>query len=363
MTDKNYCMSSYLAFRYIENDAKDFYENTHHQNILPIPDAQKQIVTTAKEIDQAIEAQFSNIKTKKLGLLLSGGMDSAILASYMQGCDAYTFRFFNGDFQSDELHRAEFFAQHNNMKLHYVNINWETTVEANLEALLYTKGAPVHSIEPQIYQAAMQAMQDNVTLMVIGESSDLIFGGMDQLLSRDWTVSDFQRRYIFTQPAEVLSSPVDMGYLFERYRREDDKIDFLQFMDHVFSIESSSSYFNAFQTAKMPYFDPYAVLKMGEPLDLERVRNGESKYLIRELFKMKYPGVQVPEKVPMPRPVDAYFANWNGPTRHEFLQELNMNKFTGNQRWQIYCLEKFLNLYEPEGYGESVADTSRVKSD
>ena len=28
--------------------------------------------------------------------------------------------------------------------------------------------------------------------MIVGESSDLIFGGMDQLLSKDWTVEAFQ---------------------------------------------------------------------------------------------------------------------------------------------------------------------------
>ena len=72
-----------------------------------------------------------------------------------------------------------------------------------------------------------------------------------------------------------------MNYLFERYRRE-DMIDFLTFMDDVFSIESSSSYFNAFAVAEMPYYDPYARLKMADELDLYRVRHGEPKYLIRE---------------------------------------------------------------------------------
>ena len=32
----------------------------------------------------------------------------------------------------------------------------------------------------------------------------------------------------------------------------------------------------------------------------------------------------------------------------EFKENLNMDIFTGNQRWQLYCLEKFLNLFEPE---------------
>ena len=31
MVGKKYCMSSYLAFRYIVDDDKDFYPDLHHQ--------------------------------------------------------------------------------------------------------------------------------------------------------------------------------------------------------------------------------------------------------------------------------------------------------------------------------------------
>lgn len=279
MIDKKYCMSSYLAFRYIEDPDKDFYEGLRHRLIEPYPDGQKRPVATADEIDQAIEEQFALVRGEQLGILLSGGMDSSILASYMPGGDAYTFRFLGGEYQREELRRAEEYARRSGLRIHYVDINWEDTVEPNLEALLRAKAAPVHSIEPQIRQAALQAKGDGVTMMIIGECSDIVFGGMDQLLSKDWTVDDFMRRYIFLNPADVLAEPVDMRYLFERYCTGGDKIDFLRFMDDIYSVESPSSYLNAFQTADMPYLDPYAVLKMAEPLDLYRVRNGESKYL------------------------------------------------------------------------------------
>ena len=194
--------------------------------------------------------------------------------------------------------------------------------------------------------AAEQAKADGVEMLIVGESSDLIFGGMDKLLAQDWNFDDFAKRYTFLNPADALKNPVDMSYLFERYR-QGDKIDFLTFMDDVFSIESSSSYLNAFETAKIDYFDPYANLVMAEPLDLHRVRNGEPKYLIRELFAKKYPNYPIPDKVPMPRPVDFYFADWQGPTRPEFKKNLDMKKFTGNQKWQLWCLERFLNLFDP----------------
>lgn len=344
MNDKKYCMSSYMAFRYIEDDNKDFYEGFKHSNIKPLKDEERILVHTSDDIGREIGKQIEQFKDKKKGILLSGGMDSAIVASYLSGSDAYTFRFLGGEFQKEELARAEYYAKYYGLNLHYVDITWDTVV-SHLDACMKAKCAPVHSIEPQILQAALQAKADGIEMMFVGESSDLIFGGMDGLLAKDWTFDEFMNRYIFTKPEDVLVEPESMQYLFERYR-QGDMIDFLTFMDDVFSIESSSSYLNAFAVAGMPYYDPYAKLKMADELDLHRVRNGEPKYLIRGLMAKKYPEIPVPNKVPMPRPVDEYFKTWEGPTRPEFRKDIDMSKFTGNQKWQMYCLEKFLDMNE-----------------
>jgi asparagine synthetase B (glutamine-hydrolysing) len=345
MTDKKYCMSSYMAFRYIEKDGVDFYQEGVHKNIAPIADEDRIFVRTSDDIDREIGKQMMQFQYKKKGILLSGGMDSAIVASYLRSSDAYTFRFLGGEYQKEELERAEYYAEYYGLNLHYVDITWDTVL-SHLEPVMKAKAAPVHSIEPQILQAALQAKEDGVEIMFVGESSDLVFGGMDGLLAKDWTLIEFMNRYIFTKPEDVLVEPESMQYLFERYRKDGDKIDFLKFMDDVFSIESSSSYLNAFAVAGMPYYDPYARLKMVDVLDLNRVRHGEPKYLIRELMHRKYPEIPVPNKVPMPRPVDAYFKTWKGPKRPEFRKDIDMSKFTGNQKWQMYCLERFLELNE-----------------
>ena len=343
MTDKNYCMSSYLAFRYIEDEDKDFCDGLHHSNIKPLPDEERILVKTPEDIDREIKKQLEQFKDKKKGILLSGGMDSAIVASYLSGSDAYTFRFLGGEFQKEELARAEYYAKYYGLKLHYVDISRET-VDSYTDAVMKAKCAPVHSIEPQILQAALQAKEDGIEIMFVGESSDLVFGGMDGLLAKDWTFDEFMERYIFVKPENVLVEPVSMQYLFERYRKGNE-IDFLTFMDDVFSIESSSSYMNAFAVAEMPYYDPYAKLKMADELDLYRVRHGEPKYLIRSLMAKKYPEIPVPDKNPMPRPVDEYFKNWEGPKRPEFRKDIDMSRLTGNQKWLLWCLERFLNLY------------------
>lgn len=230
MVDKNYCMSSYMALRYIENDAKDFYPGMRHKTIIPVADNEKFWYITADDIDAAIAKQFEEFADKKKGIMLSGGMDSAIVASYMRGGDAYTFRFLGGEFQKDELSRAEYYAKYYGLKLHYVDITWDTVVN-HLEAVMKAKGEPVHSIEPQILQAALQAKNDGIEIMLVGECSDSVFGGLDQLLSKDWLLDDFMRRYIFTDPTAVLNEPVSVQEVFERYRIDGNKIDFLKFIE------------------------------------------------------------------------------------------------------------------------------------
>lgn len=361
MIDKNFCMSSYLAFRYIEKEGMEFAEGLQHRTNVQINSAKIAKVRNAEETGAEIQRVFGSLKGERLGLLLSGGMDSAILASYMRGCDAYTFRFLGGEFQKDELQRAERFAAYNGMTLHYVDINWEAMVEA-LPYVMASKGAPVHSIEPQLYIAAKQAQADGITRIIIGDGADYVFGGMDKLLSRDWNYSDWKNRFSYLDPALVLKEPVDMDYLFRRYSDVENQIHWLKMMDDIATEESYGSYDNAFAAAGMPYTDPYDHLQLAEPLDLNRIRNGESKYVIRALFRMRYPDLPLPEKNPMPRPVDAYFKDWQGPTRPEFRRDIDMSAMTGNQKWQLWCLEQFLIKYVPLkiGYTTGVYDLFHI---
>ncbi len=343
MIDKDFCLSSYIAFRYIWKADVDFAEGMHHQLITPIPTSERIGVATAADIDREIQKQMDALYARynNIGILLSGGMDSAIVAAYLKpGSHAYTFTAQGTEVFDADLERAAHYCRKFGLKHHLVDISFDDYKQLT-PLVMRTKCAPVHSIEPQIYKAAKMAQADGVELMLVGESSDLIFGGMDGLLAKDWTMAEFVNRYTFLSPDLVLTHPVDMSELYERYRRG-NAIDFMTFMDEVFSIESSSSYFNAFGTAGLEYYDPYARLIMSEPLDLQRVRNGEPKYLIRALYAMKYPEVPIPNKIPMPRPVDKIFKEWTGPVRPEFRNDIPMSSLTGNQKWQLWCAEQFL---------------------
>lgn len=345
MVNKDFCLSSYIAFRYIWKDGVDFCEGFQHKNLLPVPAEQRIPVKTSADINREIQKQFDALYQKydNIGILLSGGMDSANLASYLKpGSHAYTFESSSGECNADTKRAITYCAKWK-LQHHLVNITLED-YQKYTPIVMRHKFAPVHSIEPQIYKAAETARKDGVQLMIVGESSDLIFGGMDKLISPEWTFDGFVKRYTFLDPTLVLKNPISQMDLYEKYRTSDTTIDVMRFMDEVFAIESSGSYLNAFGAAWMPYYDPYARLIMADPLDMTRVRNGEPKYLVRGLYTMKYPELEIPFKIPMPRPVDAIFKDWTGPKRPEFRTDIPMQQLTGNQKWQLWCAEQFLNM-------------------
>lgn len=343
--DKEYCMSSYLAFRYIEDSNKDFFPGIHHV-IKKLPSKEEMIlVSSSQEVDETLGSLFANMQGQKLGIMLSGGMDSAVLASYMpKGSFAYTFRFMNGEYDSDELRRAERFARYYGLKLKYVDIDYDK-VKQVLPKVMKRKCAPVHSIEPQLFLAAKQAKRDGIDCLIIGDAADYVFYGMDGLLAKEWGFDEFVNRALYIKPSEVLNNPFDITYVFEKYRNNKG-IDYIGFYDKCITEESYDSYDNAFCSAEIPYLDPYEHFKLKDGVDLQETRRGNSKYYIRQLFKKKYPDIELPEKHPMPRPVDLYFKDWNGPVRNEFRKDLDISRYSGNQKWLLWCLEQFLNIYE-----------------
>lgn len=347
MENKDFCLSSYIALRYLWKDGVDFFKGFHHRNFTPVAKNDQIAVKTSEDIDREIGRQFDTLYSKydNIGILLSGGMDSANLASYLKpGSHAYTFTSATGVFD-DDVKRAKYYCEKFGLVHHLIEITFDD-YKNYTPIVMAAKEAPVHSIEPQIYKAAIEAKKDGVEMMIVGESADLIFGGMDKLITPEWDYEGFVKRYTFLEPELVLTHPVSQYELFEKYRTGQTGIDYMRFMDEVFSIESSGSYLNAFGVARLPYYDPYARLVMAEPLDINRVRNGEPKYLVRGLYAIKYPELEIPFKIPMPRPVDKIFENWEGPKRPEFRRDIPMAKLTGNQKWQLWCAQLFLNLFD-----------------
>lgn len=343
VVDKNYCMSSFLAVRYIVDEEKVFKEGLKHVPLEMIAEEDKTACKTAEDIDRAIAERMAKVDLSKAALLLSGGIDSGILASYMpKGSKAYTIH--NESTKNDlEVERAAKICERTGLEHVVVEVTWDD-YDKIMDTLSVKDGCPVFGNEPQLYYLTLKAKEDGYDTVILGDNADMAFGGMDGLLSKDWTFDEFIRRYTFVTPEKVLKNPVDMTHIYEPYRCGNG-IDVISFLNDIFTSTSGVAYYNSFRNLGMKWLDPYADLKMSEPLDLTRVRNGDSKYLLRELYRIKYPGLPVPEKIPMARPMDLWMSDWKGPVREEFLPGC-IEGMTGEQKYNIYSLERFLNAIE-----------------
>ena len=136
---------------------------------------------------------------------------------------------------------------------------------------------------------------------------------------------------------------MDVSESYNLYRVGKNGIDFIKFISKVDALSAAGAITKAFKCVGINVVDPYEKLKMAEPLDLVRVRNGESKYLIQELFQMRYPSLDVPEKLPMSRSADDWMKDREEPKREEFIPGCAEN-LTGEQKLLVYSLERFLNL-------------------
>ena len=342
--DKEYCMSSFLMLRTIYDHeyqfAKHITPNFFEEN------KDRHPVKNSFELEERLKKEVEDAcKGGKAALALSGGIDSAILAKYMpKGSVAYTFKcIVPGIEVTDETPIAKKYAEECGLEHRIIEIYWED-FERYSPLLMKHKGLPIHSIEVQIYKAALRAKEDGFDTLIFGESADVNFGGQDGLLSKDWTTEEYMNRYSYVNPIGVLKEPVILKKAFEDYSNN-GIMDAHEFNRHVYYKEAMASYINACETAEILCCAPYSKSYMGNPLDYNRIRNGENKYLVREVFGRLYKDFLIPKKLPMPRPMNEWMQNWEGPKRKEFVEGCIQN-MTGDQKWLIYCLEQFLNLIE-----------------
>ncbi len=344
MVDKEFCMNSYLMYRYIYDPNKSFTEKLT-PNIADMNFERKPIKTSSdllKYFKTTIEKECS---TNKVALALSGGIDSAILAKFMpKGSKAVTFNcIVPGKTVENEVERAKYWAKKCELDHQVIDIYWKD-IEDVIDKLMLHKGAPVHSIEAQIYIAAQKMKDAGYEKFIFGENADIIYGGMNGLLAKDWLFSEFVDRYSYIMPYWVLKNPNILLDPFNEFEK-DGHIDGHDFINKYFRQESLGSYLNACETANIKFVGPYSQTYLDEPIDYSKIRSGDTKYVIREAFNELYPNEIIPKKTPMPRPVNEWFENWEGPKRPEFIAHCTDN-MSGNQKWMVWCLERFLNLIE-----------------
>ena len=295
--DREYCMSSFLTYRTIQDPEYAFADWLPARRFslppldkrLPVRDSE----TLENELRRATQEAC---KDGKAALALSGGIDSAALARFMpKGSTAYTFRCVVPGMQvTDESPGAARYAEACGLKHKIIDIYWED-FEALTPKLMKRKGMPVHSIEIQIYKAALQAKRDGFERLIFGETADVIYGGLDGLLSKDWLAGDFIERFAFVPAWKVLRDARLVVKPMLAYER-DGHIDPHEFISQFFIREVVTSYFNACGCADIEATLPYLGTYLDAPLDYARVRGGENKYLVREMFRRPLPRLRGPEK-------------------------------------------------------------------
>lgn len=344
-TDFNYCASSFLMYRTIIDESKKFYDNVT-PNFVKIPE-NRESIKNSEELYESLKRQIEEVsKNKKVALALSGGIDSAVLAKFLpENTMTYTFKcIVPGKSVTDETERARKYANECKLKNKVIEIYWED-FEKYSPILMKHKGAPIHSIEVQIYKAALQAKKDGIDILIFGESADCLYGGLSNVLSRDWTFGEFIDRYSYVMPYKVLKNfEMDLSPIL-KYTKEDGYVDVHEFYGNVFFKESINSYYNACETAGIECYLPFANTIMGVPLELKLVREGNNKYLIRNVFKKLYKDFEVPPKTPMPRPMNEWFEKWEGPNSSIFYPKCALN-MSGDQKWLIWVLNKFIENNE-----------------
>lgn len=342
MIDKVYAMSSFLQFRAIHDQNVRFSEKLDFPRRADTSfAADRTPIHTSDELHDFVRG-FVERETVggKTALALSGGIDSAICAAFMpKGSVAYTFKcIVPGKQVADESAAARRYCELNGLEHRIIEVRWEDYESLSPPLMRYIN-APFHSIDVQIYKAAIQAKQDGFDNMIFGQGADLIFGGFDQLLSRDWTMGEFIERYSCILPYKVLKEFVVITEPFKKWVR-DGYVEVHDFLDEHLFWEDIHSYHNSCVAAGVRFAGAY-MGAVHKPLDYGRVRGGESKYLVRELFDRLYPGLKPPAKIPMPRPMNEWFANWTGAKRPEFWENCHVH-MTGDQKYYIWILEKFL---------------------
>ena len=305
MVDRTYCASSYLMFRTMADPNRCFSEE-YPTNLYKHPVRTSLYpVHSGKNLIEFFKKRISDICARsKTALALSGGIDSAVLAHFMpKGSIVYTFKcVVRGVKVTDETQTAARYAEMNGLDHRIIEVYWDD-FEKYAPILMKHKGAPIHSIEVQV---------------------------------------QFVDRYSYVKPYQVLKEFDLITEPYKRYEKE-GKIDVHEFCRGFFLCEAMGSYTNACQTAGIELKTPYAETILAKPLDLLRIRAGENKYVVREAFGILYPGLAMPPKTPMPRPMNEWMAGWQGPTRPEFWPHCTEH-MTGDQKWMVWALERFLDM-------------------
>lgn len=269
------------------------------------------------------------IPKNKVGLLLSSGVDSSILAKFLpKNAYTYTARTFG---KRDESEEAAKLSSLLNLRHRIVDIYKEDYFQTD-----YNKFNPLLYC-PWAHKVALMAKKDDVECLVSGIGTLSYFGEEASLHHLSYDPFLFLKHWIKWDPKEVLNE----NYPLSNFCNEficNKKIDTFRLMNcgrgEKVVADSTINY------AGIKHVTPYSGLKV--PLDINRATH-EGKYVLNELYKKLF--LKNPPKRKRPPSVTNFvewLKDWE-PSHDIFKKDINFGSMEV-KRWQLYKLEQYWSI-------------------
>jgi len=295
-------------------------------------------------------------KLKKPALLLSGGMDSAVLLPFMpKGTTAYTI--YHDRLETNEVEIAKDYCEKFSIKHVAISIDPDESFSV-IDDLMINKKMPLSPAEPMLYLVSKRACQDGAKEIVTGGGADTKFGGFTrfrQPLFSNQYQKKFHKRYL--RPKSILREARPLHHVFDQYlipmpksQRAKNALRFISPRKRDFSIIDSKRFLreigverfafdNAINLAGGEHVAPFSqfLFDFDEALNLIR-----PKYFIQDLYSKIY-GQKAPKKLGLQKPI--YMLDDYTPKNLQlFKKNIDMSKMKYPQKFLMYSLERFENL-------------------
>ena len=317
-----------------------------YRRFFPATPKQHVPVNHEQEILDYIQGALQKLPVSS-GVLLSGGLDSAILARFMPaGSMAYTIDYAEAGNRSEFREAAQFLAK--GVRHQQVLINRRQFFQA-ADDLVVRKRMPLVPHEAAVAIATQQARQDGVTHLVGGFGADTGFGGFSNYYrNRRW--EDFAAHMLpkYWNPAVVLNESGDVAWVARQYV-EAGTVDVQNFLKEV-GVEGNAVATTIQALGLTPVF-PYADMRYGRRFDVGRIVSGDTKYLLKSLFRRLCPNHTPARKFPLHVPYNQWMMGYQ-PSRKEFKPTLKLQPDQGKRNALVYSLERYF-IHREQGWPSS----------
>lgn len=312
-----------------------------YRRFFPMMRKELRPVSSAEEMRDHIARRVTETDGK-IGIMLSGGMDSVMLAKFLpEGSIAYTLTYCEGEADLNEFDQAARFVPPG-VEHKRVYVSRDAFFDTARE-LTHLKREPTVPHDPAIGITARAALEDGVTHMVTGVGADAKFGGFAHFY-REPTYADVRKAIIkqFVAPWHVLHTPAPVDWVLGHYT-VNDRVDVQGFLTEVGT--EGTAVFDSLQACGLVAMNLYGEMRFADPLDIKG-RGG--KYPLTELFSLLYPDCKPNKKVPLPVPYGSWMKDYV-PHRPEFRTD-RLHYFGGKRKYQIYALELYMDLRDQFGW-------------